>query len=64
MFVFFPEDMKVGIKAIKVYCQRMQEENISRAIIVIQAGMTPSAKQVSCTLQYVKQYVLYGVHNI
>ena len=47
MFVFFPEDMKVGIKAIKVYCQRMQEENISRAIIVIQAGMTPSAKQVN-----------------
>ena len=25
----------------------MQEENISRAIIVVQAGMTPSAKQVS-----------------
>ena len=46
MFVFFPEETKVGIKAIKVYCQRMQEENISRALIVIQAGMTPSAKQV------------------
>ena len=27
------------------YCQRMQEENISRAIIVVQQGMTPSAKQ-------------------
>lgn len=27
------------------YCQRMQEENISRAIIVAQNGMTPSAKQ-------------------
>ena len=27
------------------YCQRMQEENISRAIIVVQSGMTPSAKQ-------------------
>ena len=27
------------------YCQRMQEENISRAIIVVQTGMTPSAKQ-------------------
>lgn len=27
------------------YCQRMQEENISRAIIVVQNGMTPSAKQ-------------------
>ncbi|KAI0207620.1 DNA-directed RNA polymerases I, II, and III subunit RPABC1 [Lamellibrachia satsuma] len=45
MFVFFPEEPKVGIKTIKTYCQRMQEENISRAIIVVQTGMTPSAKQ-------------------
>jgi len=28
----------------------MQEENISRAIIVVQQGMTPSAKQVSVCL--------------
>jgi hypothetical protein len=35
----------VGIKTIKVYCQRMQEENITRALIVVQQGMTPSAKQ-------------------
>jgi len=45
MFVFFPEEPKVGIKTIKQYCTRMQEENISRAIIVVQLGMTPSAKQ-------------------
>ncbi|KAH0625754.1 hypothetical protein JD844_033974 [Phrynosoma platyrhinos] len=36
---------KVGIKTIKMYCQRMQEENITRALIVVQQGMTPSAKQ-------------------
>uniref|UniRef100_A0A7N4NNJ5 DNA-directed RNA polymerases I, II, and III subunit RPABC1 n=1 Tax=Sarcophilus harrisii TaxID=9305 RepID=A0A7N4NNJ5_SARHA len=46
MFVFFPEEPKVGIKTIKMYCQRMQEENITRALIVVQQGMTPSAKQV------------------
>ena len=45
MFVFFPDDPKIGIKTVKNYCQRMQEENISRAIIVVQTGMTPSAKQ-------------------
>ena len=28
------------------YCTRMQEESITRAIIVVQMGMTPSAKQV------------------
>ena len=36
MFVFFPEDLKIGIKTIKAYCKRMQEENITRAIIVVQ----------------------------
>ena len=46
MFVFFPDEPKIGIKTIKTYCQRMQEENITRAIIVVQQGMTPSAKQV------------------
>lgn len=45
MFVFFPDEPKVGIKTIKTYCQRMQEENIHRAAIVVQNGMTPSAKQ-------------------
>jgi hypothetical protein len=50
MFVFFPDEPKIGIKTIKTYCQRMQEENIHRAIIVVQQGMTPSAKQVTQTL--------------
>uniref|UniRef100_A0A915BX07 DNA-directed RNA polymerases I, II, and III subunit RPABC1 n=2 Tax=Ascarididae TaxID=6250 RepID=A0A915BX07_PARUN len=45
MFVFFPEDAKIGIKTIKAICQQMQEQAITRAIIVVQAGMTPSAKQ-------------------
>lgn len=40
----------MGIKTIKVYCQRMQEENITRALIVVQQGMTPSAKQVGTLL--------------
>lgn len=43
---YWLEEPKVGIKTIKMYCQRMQEENITRAIIVVQMGMTPSAKQV------------------
>ena len=46
MFVFFPDEPKVGIKTIKAYCQQMQQDNIMRAIIVVQTGMTPSAKQV------------------
>lgn len=34
-----------------MYCQRMQEENITRALIVVQQGMTPSAKQVRSTVK-------------
>ena len=45
MFVFFPDDAKIGIKTIRTYCKRMQEENITRAVIVVQTGMTPSAKK-------------------
>lgn len=45
MYVFFPDESKIGIKTVKSYCQRMQEENISRAIIVVQQDMTPSARQ-------------------
>lgn len=46
VFCIDAEESKVGIKTIKMYCQRMQEENIARAVIVVQTGMTPSAKQV------------------
>uniref|UniRef100_A0A672I9V6 DNA-directed RNA polymerases I, II, and III subunit RPABC1 n=1 Tax=Salarias fasciatus TaxID=181472 RepID=A0A672I9V6_SALFA len=58
MFVFFPEEPKVGIKTIKMYCQRMQEENITRAIIVVQMGMTPSAKQL--VPEHIYPYRQYG----
>jgi hypothetical protein len=59
MFVFFPDEPKIGIKTIKTYCQRMQEENIHRAIIVVQQGMTPSAKQVTQT-----HYFPSSLHSI
>ena len=32
----------------------MQEENISRAIIVVQMGMTPSAKQVRIMINQIE----------
>ncbi|XP_025109883.1 DNA-directed RNA polymerases I, II, and III subunit RPABC1-like [Pomacea canaliculata] len=56
MFVFFPEEPKVGIKTIKTYCTRMQEDNIHRAIIVVQTGMTPSAKQA--LVEMAPKYIL------
>ena len=46
MYVFFSDVAKVGIKPIKAYIQRMETDGVFRAIIIVQEGMTPSAKQV------------------
>jgi len=49
MFVFFSDVAKVGIKPIKSYIQRMEADGVSHAVIVVQEGMTPAAKQVCRT---------------
>jgi DNA-directed RNA polymerase I, II, and III subunit RPABC1 len=45
IFVFFPEEEKVGVKTIRKYCVRMKDEGVQKAIIVIQNNLTPIAKQ-------------------
>jgi DNA-directed RNA polymerases I, II, and III subunit RPABC1 len=45
VFVFYPEEVKVGVKTIKVLAERMRNEGVQRAIMVVQAAMTPFAKQ-------------------
>ena len=49
IFVFFPEEEKVGVKMIKDYAKRMREENVMRAIIVIRSSLTPFANVVGGT---------------
>jgi DNA-directed RNA polymerase I, II, and III subunit RPABC1 len=45
LFVFFPEDEKVGVKPIKVLTDRMKEENVTNAILILRLDITPFAKQ-------------------
>ena len=45
LFVFFPEDDKVGVKPIKVYTDRMRAEGVFNAIMVLKDDITPFAKQ-------------------
>jgi len=52
---FFPEDLKVGVKPVRRYCQRMKDEGVQKAIIVVQQGMTPFARQA---LQEIPRYTL------
>jgi len=45
LFVFFPLDEKVGVKPIKEYTEKMREEAVANAILILRLGMTPIAKQ-------------------
>merc|ERR1711998_525239 len=45
IFVFFEEEVKVGVKPIRRNLERMKDENVHRAIIVVQQGLTSFAKQ-------------------
>lgn len=44
LFVFFPEDEKVGVKPIASYVERMKTNNVNKAIMVVRSNMTPFAK--------------------
>ncbi|KYQ89405.1 hypothetical protein DLAC_11805 [Tieghemostelium lacteum] len=45
IYVFFPEDPKVGVKPIRKYVEMMKERQVARAIIVVQQNITAFAKQ-------------------
>ncbi|RDX79676.1 DNA-directed RNA polymerases II and IV subunit 5A [Mucuna pruriens] len=44
IYVFFPEEAKVGVKTMKTYTNRMNSENVFRAILVLQSNLTPFAR--------------------
>ena len=51
IFVFWPVDAKVGVKPIKRFMQRMNEEDVKRAILVVQQNLTAFAKSALTEIQ-------------
>jgi DNA-directed RNA polymerase I, II, and III subunit RPABC1 len=43
IFVFFPEEVSVGVKTIKTYIERMGDTGANRAILVYRQNLTPPA---------------------
>lgn len=56
IFVFLPDEEKVGVKTIKNYCELMQEANVSRAILVVKTNVTPHARQALNEMPYNIEY--------
>ena len=44
IFVFFPDDEKLGVERITKYMERMKEESVSRAILVLQRPLSAKGK--------------------
>jgi DNA-directed RNA polymerase I, II, and III subunit RPABC1 len=58
MYVFFPDEAKVGQKTIEAYLKKIEEEEITRAIIVVSQGMSPRAKTV-CLFYLIKIIIIF-----
>ncbi len=61
MFVFFPDDLKVGVKTIKTYAERMRSEGVGRAMMVTVANITPFARQ--CLQEMNQKYYIETVRH-
>ncbi|KAI3919243.1 hypothetical protein MKW92_051841 [Papaver armeniacum] len=46
IYVFFPDEPKVGVRTMKIYTERMKNDEVYKAILISQQNLTPVAKKV------------------
>merc|ERR1712176_1355780 len=51
IFVFFPIDQKIGLNLIQLHVTKMMQENVKRAIFVLQGPLTPFARNAIATCE-------------
>ncbi|WCJ42515.1 DNA-directed RNA polymerases I II and III subunit RPABC1 [Euphorbia peplus] len=56
IYVFFPDEPKVGVKTMKTYTNRMKSENVFRAILAVQQNLTPFAR--TCIAEIASKFQL------
>ena len=54
--MFFPEEPKVGVKVIKTFAERMRNESVNRAIMVVIGSLTPFSRQ--CLAEMAPKYYI------
>ncbi|CAF3977705.1 unnamed protein product, partial [Rotaria sp. Silwood1] len=42
----FSDQEKIGVKEIKEYCKKMEDEHLTSTILIVQKGLTPMARDV------------------
>ena len=51
LFVFFPDEAKVDVKNLTEYADRMRQQNVNRAILVVENEISPFAKKALAEAQ-------------
>ena len=64
IYVFYPEEAKVGVKTMKTYTNRMKSENVFRAILVVQQSLTPFARSCQAEISSKFQLEVFQVMTI
>ncbi|KAI3925912.1 hypothetical protein MKW98_028048 [Papaver atlanticum] len=56
IYVFFTDEARVGVRALKTYINRMKNDDVNSAILVTQQSLTPFAK--TCISEFSSMYHL------